>query len=83
MGPDRHFEGVAGLVVLALLGVEHGQVVVGLGKLRVVLGELLENGDGFAAAVELGEDHPFRKRTWASRGLEARSWSAFSRAWLS
>ena len=58
VGPDRHLEGVPGLVVLALLGVKHGKVVVGLGKLRVVLGELLEDADGFAAAVEFGEDHP-------------------------
>ena len=51
-GCGSPFQGVAGLVVLALLGVEHGEVVVGLGKLRVVLGQLLEHDDGFAAAVD-------------------------------
>ena len=69
VGPDRHLEGVAGLVVLALLGVEHGEVVVGLGELRVVLGQLLEDGNGFSAAVELGQDHPAQEAHLGVPGL--------------
>jgi len=55
MGANRHFQRVAGLVVLTLLGVEDGEVVVGLGKLRVVLGQLLEHRDCFTAPVEFGQ----------------------------
>jgi hypothetical protein len=42
MGPYGHFQRRACLVVLFLLCVKDGQVVVGLGKLRVVLGQLGE-----------------------------------------
>ena len=41
------FQCGAGLVKLALPGVEHGQVVVGLRKLWVVFGELVEGGNCF------------------------------------
>ena len=59
MGADRHFEGRACLVVLTLLRVKNGQIVVGLGQFRVVLGELLEHRDGFAAPVQFGEHDAF------------------------
>ncbi len=42
VGADRHLEGRARLVELVLVRVEHGQVVVGLGQLGVILGELGE-----------------------------------------
>ena len=56
MGADGHFQSGAGLVVLLLLGVEHGQVVVGLRQFREILGELGEDRDGLIVAIQLGED---------------------------
>jgi hypothetical protein len=61
MGADGHLESDASLVVLALLGVKHGQIVVRLREFRKILGQFLKNGDGFGAAVKLGQHHPFQK----------------------
>ena len=61
MRPDRHFEGGACLVVLLLLGVENGKVVVRLGQLRIVFGELGENADGVGRTVQFGKDQPLEK----------------------
>ena len=61
MSPDRHFKCRTGLVVLLLLGVEHSQVVVGFGKLRVVFGQLREHANGFCRLVQFGEDQAFEE----------------------
>ena len=52
MGADGHLEGIASFVVLTLLRVQDRQVVVGLRQFRVVVGQLLEDRDGFGAATE-------------------------------
>ena len=55
MGPDRKFEGALGLVELSLLGVEHGQIVVGLGQFREIGGQRLERRNRLGRTAELGE----------------------------
>ena len=50
---QRGFEGVAGLLVVAFLGVEHGQVVVGLGQLRVVARQVGKGADRVGHPVQL------------------------------
>ena len=56
VGPDRHFQCRAGLVVLLLLRVQDGEVVVGLGQFGEVFGQLGEDGDGIGRAPHFGED---------------------------
>ena len=56
MGADRHFKRAARFVVLFLLGVEHRQIVVGLGQFGKILGQLGEYRDGFCRTAEVGED---------------------------
>ena len=53
VGADRHLERGTRLVELALAGVQHREVVVRLGQLGVVLGELGEGGDGVGRAALL------------------------------
>ena len=55
MRPDRHFERRLGFVEGLLLGVEDGQIVVGLWQLRVILCELAENADRVFYLVQFGE----------------------------
>ncbi len=61
VGADGHFQRGACLVVLRLARVEHGQVVVGLGQLGVVLGQLDEGGRGVGALAAFGLDHALEK----------------------
>ena len=61
VSPDGHLKRSPGFVKLALTGVEHGQVVVGLRQLRVVLGDLREGGDGVQGLGCFGLDHAFDK----------------------
>jgi hypothetical protein len=61
MGANGHLEGVACFVVLALLCVQHSQIVVGLGEFGVVLGQLLEHYDGLGTAVEFGQYNSLEK----------------------
>jgi hypothetical protein len=61
VGAYGHFQRGAGFVKLVLVGVEHGQVVVGLGQLRVVLGDFGEGGDGVGWFAGFGLDHAFDK----------------------
>ena len=61
VGPDGHLERGASFVKLALSGIEHGQVVVGLGQLGVVFGQLGERADGLCRFARLGLDHALEK----------------------
>ena len=56
MRRQRGFERVAGFFVVTLLRIEHGEVVVGLGQLRVVARQVGEHLDRLRAAVELDQD---------------------------
>ena len=66
---DRHLERGTRLVELALAGVEHGQVVVRLGQLRIILGQLGEGGDRVAGAAGLGLDHALEEAHLLVLGL--------------
>jgi hypothetical protein len=57
----RHLESRARLVVLALRGVQHCQIVVRLGQLRKFLGQLREYLDRVVGLVLLGEDDAFQE----------------------
>ncbi len=61
VGTDRHLKGGARLVELVLAGVEHGQVVVGLRQLRVILGDLGKGGDRVTRLARFGLDHTLDK----------------------
>ena len=63
----------ARLFVLALRGVDHGEIVVGLGQLGVVLRQLAGTPRWRPSALPCSARiSPFRKRACASRGLAAR-----------
>ena len=55
VGTDRHFQRAARLVVLALRGIQHREVVVRLRQLRIILRQFSEDADGFSRFVLLGE----------------------------
>ena len=57
VGADRHFQRGPGLVKLALAGVEHRQVVIGLGQFRIVFGDFAEGGNRVAGLAGFGLDH--------------------------
>ena len=57
IGAYRHFKRGPGLVKLALTGIEHGQVVVGLGQLGVVFGDFCEGGNRVASLAGFGLYH--------------------------
>ena len=59
VGADRHFQRGAGLVKLALAGIQHSQVVIGLRQLRVVFGQSAEGGDGLGGFAGVALDHAF------------------------
>src|SRR5262245_49059943 len=59
MRANRFFELLTRLFVLTLRGVENGEVVVGLGQLRIVPRQRGENVDRFRRLVLLREDQPF------------------------
>ena len=61
IGANRHFKRGSSLVELALPGVKHGHVVVRLGQLGVVLGNLGEGGDGVVGLAGFGLDHALQK----------------------
>ena len=61
MGADRLLERRARLVVLPLARVDHRQVVVRLGKIRIVLRELGEDVDRFLLLSLLGKDQALEK----------------------
>jgi hypothetical protein len=52
-----------------LLGVDHGQVVVGLGQFREFLGQLGEHGDGVVGLVHLGQDDALEEPALGILGL--------------
>ncbi len=64
-----HFERGARLVVLALRGVEHGQVVVGLRQLGKILRQLGEDRDRVVGLVLVGKDHPLEEAPARVLGL--------------
>ena len=53
IGFDGHFQRTPGFVVLALLGVQGGQVVVGLGQFRVFGAQGFQQVDGFGGLTQL------------------------------
>ena len=61
VGSDSHFKGRPGFVKLALTCVEHGQVVVRLRQLRVVLRDLGESSDGVHGLGSFSLNHAFDK----------------------
>ena len=68
VGAYGHFEGGPGLVELVLAGVKHGQVVVGLGQLRVVLRDFGESGDRVSRFAGFGLDHALDEtHLWVAR----------------
>ena len=69
IGANRHFQGDAGFVQITLSGVQHRQVVVGLGQLRVVLVELTKNRHGFGALTHVVMNDPFNEAHLRVAGL--------------
>ena len=68
MRVDGELERGARLVVVALRGVEHREVVVRLGQLRVILREAGEHLDRFGHALLLGVDEAFQEASlWIAR----------------
>ena len=71
VGAYGHFKRGAGLVKKALVGIQHGQVVVGLGQLGVVFGQLGEGGNRVLGLARLRLDHTLQKAhlrvTWLAR----------------
>ena len=61
MSADRHFQQLLGLVVLALAGIQHGKVVIGLGQVGIVIGQRRKYFDGFGGLALLGEDQSFEE----------------------
>ncbi|CAB5655084.1 Uncharacterised protein [Comamonas aquatica] len=61
VGADGLFQHLGGLAVLALGGVQHGQVVVGLGQLGVVACQGREDLDGLVVLLLFGRDHTLQK----------------------
>jgi hypothetical protein len=58
---DRLLQLGAGFRVLALGGIDCGEIVVRLGKLRVLLHQLLEDGLRLCAATRVGEQDRFQE----------------------
>ncbi len=69
MGADGHFQGLPGLVELLLLGVDHGEVVVGFRQFRIILGQPGEYRDGFRRFVHLGQDDALEEASLGILGL--------------
>jgi hypothetical protein len=69
MGADGHFQGLPGLVELLLLGVDHGEVVVGFRQFRIILGQPGEYRDGFRRLVHLGQDDALEEASLGILGL--------------
>ena len=61
VGADGHFQRGAGLVQLVLVGIQHGQVVVGLGQLWVIFRQLGERGHGVCRLARVGLGHTLEK----------------------
>ncbi len=61
VGANGHFQRGFGLVILLELGVNHGQIVVRLGKGRVLFGEFLENRNRRVSLAQFGECNAFEK----------------------
>src|SRR3954466_10482656 len=70
MGTDRLLERDARFLVLPLSRVDHGEIVIRLGKLRIILRELGEEVDRFLGVALIGEDQSLQ---------EARLWIAWLR----
>src|SRR5439155_7186158 len=60
-GQECNLERPARLIVVALLRPDHRQVVVRLGQLRVILGQLLESGDRGIGLVLICLQHAFEE----------------------
>ncbi len=69
MGLDRHQQGLASQGVITLGGVEHGEIVVGLGELRVVVGEASEYLHGFLGSAFLHQDEALEKARFRVLGV--------------
>ena len=57
VGADRHLQRGACLVKLALAGIQHSQIVVGLRQLGVVFRQLGERGNGVGRFAGITLDH--------------------------
>ena len=57
----RHFQRQPGIVILPLTGIQHGEVVVGFGQLRIISRQVREYVDGIGHLTLLGEDQPFQE----------------------
>ena len=66
---DGHLERLARFFVLPLRRVEHREIVVRLGKLGVILGELGEDVDRISRLVLLGEDQALEEPALRVLGL--------------
>ena len=56
MGADGHLQCLTGFFILTLRGIQHRQVVVGLGQLGIVLGQAGEDVDRIGGLVLFGQD---------------------------
>ena len=54
-------KGGAGAVQITLACIDHGQVVIGLGQLWVVLGQQAEGGDGVFGLAIIGQRNAAQK----------------------
>ena len=61
VGAYGHFQRGAGLVKLALAGVQHRQIVVRLGQFGVVLRQAREGADGVSRLAAIALNHAFKK----------------------
>ena len=61
VGSDGGLEGLARLVVLRVLSVEDGQVVVRFRQIGEIFGQFLEDQNGVAVALQLGQNQPLGK----------------------
>ncbi|MPM58309.1 hypothetical protein SDC9_105140 [bioreactor metagenome] len=57
VGTDRLLQRFGGLALLTFGGVQHGQVVIGLGHVRVVTRQAGEDLDGLRRLLLFGSDH--------------------------
>src|SRR5712691_7863625 len=71
MRADRLLQRGAGFLVLPLRGVDHGEVVVRLRQLRLVLRELGEDFDRFLAVALFGDDDALEKAGLQSAAAES------------
>ena len=61
MGTDCHFKRNSGLVILALAGVQHGEVIVGFRQFRIIFGQAGKNPDGVIGLILFSQNQAFQE----------------------